>query len=127
MSIFNTEEKIDQIISILQSKNNTNLTNPDDILIQFPMSMSDMLIPANTTITPVNRRINRKLKTITVSLPANVIMTVENNNITQMFFANESGTLEFPEGIYFEDTVITLTNAGNTPAQASFRTIFSQR
>ena len=126
MSIFTTDEKIDRIIEIL-NKNNTALTSPDDILIQYPMSAAEMLIPANTTVTPVNRRINRKLKTVTVSIPQNCILTLENNNITQMFFSNESGTLEFPVGIYFEETVISITNTGNTPAQCSFRCIFSQR
>lgn len=124
MALFN-DDKLEGIISLL--KQLVNRRYADDILVQYPMTSADMLVPANTTVTPVNRRFNRKLKTITVSIPANGFMTITNNNITQMFFSNESGTLEFPEGIYFEDTVITLGNTGGSPAAFSFRCIFSER
>lgn len=124
MAIF-SDDKLNEVIGILRNQYNKSVS--DDILIQYPMNAGDMLIPANTEVTPVNRRFNKKLKTITVSIPAKGIMTVENNNITQMFFSNESGTLEFPVGIYMEDVVIRLANTGDTPAQFSFRCIFSER
>ena len=124
MAIF-SDDKLNEVIGILKNQYSKSLS--DDILIQYPMNAGDMLIPANTEVTPVNRRFNKKLKTITVSIPAKGIMTVENNNITQMFFSNESGTLEFPVGIYMEDVVIRLANTGDTPAQFSFRCIFSER
>lgn len=123
MAIF-SDAKVEEIYNLLTSE--TNRKKSDDILIQYPTSSAEMLVPANTTIIPVNRRFNRKLKTICVSIPENGRMTLTNNNIQQMFFSNESGILEFPAGIYMEDVVIELTNAGPLPAPFSFRVIFSQ-
>lgn len=123
MAIF-SDAKVEEIYNLLTSE--TNRKRADDILIQYPTSATEMLVPANTTIVPVNRRFNRKLKTICVSIPENGRMTLTNNNIQQMFFSNESGILEFPAGIYMEDVVIELTNAGDTAAPFSFRAIFSQ-
>lgn len=125
MSIFVDDAKLDQIISLLQNQT-ANKSYGEDILLQYPSAPEEMLIPGGVTVTTVNRRINRMLRTITVSIPTLGVMTVENNNITRLFFSGESGTLEFPKGIYLEDVVIKLTNTGTEPARFNYRMIFSE-
>lgn len=124
MSFLINEEKLDEIISVLKAQNTKDFG--EDILLQYPNTAEEMLIPAGTTITPVNRRMNRRLRSISVSIPTLGIMQVSNNNITRLFFSGESGTLEFPKGIWMEDVVIQLTNTGTTPARFNYRMIFSE-
>ena len=84
-----------------------------------------MVIPPNSVITTVDRRINGMLKYIAVTVPENCSMTVSNNNMTKLFFSNEAGTLEFPNGLSFEDTVIKLANTSSTgTARITYRMIF---
>ena len=124
MSILFNEDKLDEIISVIKQQNKS--AYGEDILLQYPNSPEEMLIPAHTTITTVNRRINCRLRSISVSIPETAVMTVSNNNINRLFFSGESGTLEFPRGIWMEDTVVQLTNAGDEPARLNYRMIFSE-
>lgn len=102
------------------------IRSAEDMYIQYPTSVAEMQVPANTTIVPVDRRINKRLKTLTVSVPENGIMEIVNNNVTRFFFSNESGTLEFPNGVYMEDMVITLTNTdASNPARFNYKMIFA--
>ena len=97
----------------------------EDLLLQFPTDASNMVIPPNSVTTPVDRRINGMLKYIAVTVPENCTMTVTNNNMTKLFFSNEAGTLEFPNGLEFEDTVIKLANTSLTDAaRITYRMIF---
>ena len=96
----------------------------ENTLIQYPNSAAEMSIPANTTITPVDRRINLKLIFVSVSIPENGTMTVYNNNVKTMFFADETVNLIFPDGVLYEDLVIVLSNTGTDAARFNYRMIF---
>lgn len=124
MGIFTSDDKLNEIINAINAQNKS--AYGEDILIQYPNSPEEMLVPGNTTITPINRRMNRRLRSISVSIPELGMMQVTNNNITRLFFSGESGTLEFPRGIWMEDVTITLTNAGPDPARFNYRMVFSE-
>lgn len=129
MAVFTTEEEreqIKQIYSLLLEKYNRDLDTDEDIILQYPNSTDQMLVAANTTIKPVNRHINRRLKFITVSVPEDGVMTIYNNNLPKLFFSGESGTIEFPNGILMEDVQIVLTNTSASPARFNYRLIFSE-
>ncbi len=96
----------------------------EDILIQFPNNTAEMLVPEQSTIKTVDRRINKRLMFATVSIPKDGIMTISNNNIIQLFFSGESGTITFVNGMFFEDTVIELMNTGTEPARFNYRLLF---
>jgi len=97
----------------------------EDLLIQYPSGSSDQIIPANTVRTVLNRRINGMLRYVTVTVPENCFVNIKNNNISKLYFTNESGTLEFPNGLAFEDTEVVVGNTSTTnPARITFRLIF---
>ena len=127
--MFTTEEdreQLRQIYALLLERYGRDLDTEEDVLLQYPNSTDQMLVAANTTITPVNRRINRRLKFITVSVPENGVMVVYNNNLPKLFFSGESGTIEFPNGLQMDDVQIALTNASASPARFNYRLIFSE-
>jgi len=98
----------------------------EDLLIQYPTGPDDQIIQANTTKTILNRRINGMLRWMSVTVPENCSMIVYNNNIAKLFFTNESGTIEFPHGLSFEDTMIVISNASTTdPARITTRMVFT--
>lgn len=97
----------------------------EDLLIQFPSSSENQILPPNTVRTVLNRRINGMLRYITVTSPENTFVDILNNNISKLYFTNESGTLEFPNGLAFEDTVVNVGNTSTTnPARITFRLVF---
>jgi len=107
------------------------LTNKDesnfigDMVVQYPTSISQMQVPANSTVTTINTAIDRKLMAISVSVPTNCIMTVHDGSSEKFFFSDESGTLRFPNGIYFDQVKITLANATASPVRFTYRLIFA--
>lgn len=128
MSLLTPDEKetLTAIKNLLAERMARELDNDEDVLLQWPSSTDQMQVAANTTVTPVNRRINRRLKFVTVSIPANCVMIVYNNNLPKLFFNDESGTIEFPNGLDMGDVKITLTNTGGSPARCNYRLIFSE-
>lgn len=124
-----TKDEQDTLVAIknlLAERMARELDSDEDVLLQWPSTTDQMQVAANTTITPVNRRINRRLKFITISIPENCVMIVYNNNLAKLFFNDESGTIEFPHGLDMGDVKITLTNTGSTPARCNYRLIFSE-
>ena len=95
-----------------------------DIIIKYPASISEMLVPAGATITTLDRRINGKLRSIAVSIPENGIMEIKNNNITSLFFSNEAGCVELPHGVEYEDMVITVAKTGTDAARFNYLLVF---
>lgn len=124
MGLFDdNNNKIEQIYNLLSAREAKSYN--EDLIIQFPSSLEEMQIAGGANITTLNRRINKKLMYVTVSIPENGIMEVYNNNMVKLFFCNESGTLQFPNGIWFEDMMIKLYNPSQDPARFNYRMIFA--
>ena len=99
----------------------------EDIVLQYPRNASEMLVAPNTKITPVRRRINKRLIAVTVSVPQNGIINIINNGETVLFFSDESGTLPLENGIDINDLVIEILNAEPTEAaRFNYRLVFSE-
>lgn len=99
----------------------------EDIVLQYPRNASEMLVAPNTKITPVRRRINKRLIAVTVSVPQNGIINIINNGETVLFFSDESGTLPLENGIDINDLVIEIINAEPTEAaRFNYRLVFSE-
>lgn len=95
-----------------------------NIIIQYPNSISQMQVPANSTVVTVNTSVGKKLKSISVSIPANCIMLVHDGSSEKFFFSDESGTQDLPDGMEFDQIKITLSNATASPARFTYRLVF---
>lgn len=98
--------------------------SPEDLIVRKPSGAGDMLTPGNYKGTPIIRRVNRRLKSITVSIPENGTLEIINNNIPVLFFSDESGTIELDKGIDIQDLEIRETNAGANPARFNYTLVF---
>lgn len=115
------KQELIELIKTLKAQQNKG----ENLLLQFPNTASDMVIPPNSSRTVVDRTINGRLRYISVTVPENCTLTILNNNLVKMFFSNEAGTLEFPQGLIFEDTEIIVANTSPTdPARLTYRMIF---
>lgn len=119
-------EGINKLISLLKSISpKIGVTdNSEDMILQYPNNSSQMLLEGGMSVNTLNRRINRKLKSLSVYVPQNGVMTIVNNNVTLMFLSEESGTITFDNGIMINDIIVTLTNTGSSPARFNYKMVF---
>lgn len=96
-----------------------------DVWIQWPTSDLDELFPAKTTRTIVKKRVARRLKTVNVCVPEGTKITLYSDGIQQAYFHDVSGCFDFPNGIFFGDVEITISNLTETDKRISYNFIFT--
>lgn len=96
----------------------------DDLILQYPPSTGELTLEAGKTYEkPVT--INRRLRFISVSVPENCTLEIQNDNSTIMWFTGEAGTMEPPTGCTINEMKIIVHNAGSEACRWSCRMIFS--
>lgn len=97
----------------------------EDLLLQYPNNASEMLIPASERKVTIERTINRRLKYLAVSIPANCTMTIYNDNQKLLFLCDESGTIQLPAGVYIGNLRVEVVNADTSnPARVNYKLVF---
>ncbi len=100
------------------------IDNSNDLIVQYPESSSELTLAASGTYEK-SVKINRKLKFITVSVPANCTVQIFNDNACIMWFTDEAGTQELPTGYTINELKIIVKNLSTTdPCRWSVRMIF---
>lgn len=122
----NLTRMIETIISLLQSiLSKVSGSSVEDLIIRYPTNSAEMSVPADTTLKPVSKTLNRKLRSITISVPATGIMKVYNNGTQLFYFCDEAGTIEYPNGVTINDLEIEITNTdADNPARFTYILVF---
>jgi len=96
----------------------------DNLILQYPESTSEMFLSAGATFTR-ELSVNRRIRSITVSVPEGVTIVMKNNNETFLWFTNEAGNEKFPHGKLIGNLKIEVSNnSTDTTARWLFRMVF---
>lgn len=95
----------------------------EDLVLQYPPSTSELSLEAGATYEKTVT-VNRKLRYLCVSVPADCLLEIQNDNITQMWFTDEAGTIELPTGYQINELTIKVQNVGSVACRWTFRAIF---
>lgn len=98
-------------------------SDTDDLMLQYPPDPDDLPLEAGATYEDTVN-VNRRLRYLCVSVPANCIMRILNNHICVLWFTDEAGTLELPTGYQMGEMQIVVENVGNDDCRWSLRAIF---
>ncbi len=96
----------------------------EDLVLQYPPSTDEISLEAGATYEKTVT-INRKLRYLCVSVPADCFLEIQNNNTTFMWFTDEAGTLELPTGVYINELGIKVRNVGNDACRWSCRMVLA--
>ncbi|MDD4126563.1 MAG: hypothetical protein PHV39_02610 [Methanomicrobium sp.] len=97
----------------------------NDLIIQLPESTSEMYLAASGEYEK-SVTISKRLHYLAVSVPANVVLEIYNDNSLLMWFCDESGTIDLKSGYDIGVMKVKVTNAsGDTSARWLCRMIFN--
>jgi len=95
----------------------------DDLILQYPESISEMELGNGETFTR-EIAINRRLRSITVSCPEDTVVVLKNDNQTFLWFTDEAGNEKFPHGKFIGTLKIEVSNSGSVAARWLCRMVF---
>ena len=93
----------------------------DDLYMQYPLQTADLELPANTETSVCNTTIRRILKFIGTNAPDGIVIEIYKDNELWMLITDDSGSMEFEGGIYFDDIAIVVRNTTNYPLRWSVK------
>lgn len=95
----------------------------DNLILQYPENMSERELGAGNTFTR-DIQINRRLTSLTVSVPEGVTVVLSNNNETFLWFTDEAGNEKFPHGKSIGNLKLEVANSGSEAARWLCRMVF---
>ncbi|WP_067047572.1 hypothetical protein [Methanofollis ethanolicus] len=96
----------------------------EDRILQYPPSTDEITLEAGATYEKTVT-INRRLRYLCVSVPADCFLEIRNDNTTVMWFTDEAGTIELPTGYTINTITLKVQNVGSAPCRWSCRMVFA--
>lgn len=96
----------------------------EDRILQFPQSTDEINLDAGASYEKT-MPVGRKLRYLCISVPADCLLEIRNDNTTVMWFADEAGTIELPTGVYINELGIKVRNLGQAACRWSCRMVLA--
>jgi len=115
-----------EVKAVIAGGKSTNAGVPtvrDDLILQYPESISEMELAAGDTFVR-EIAVNRRIRSLTVSCPEDAAIVLKNDNQTFLWFTNEAGNEKFPHGKEIGNLRIEVTNSGSYDARWLCRMVF---
>lgn len=97
----------DMLHALIIASGGTSEDAKNDILLEFPESTADIVIPAGET-KEYNKTVKKRTKHISFSVPQGCILTITVDNTVLCWFSGEQGSIEYNG--YIEELNVTCQN-----------------